>query len=103
MDSLDRPVLQKQGPGAMDLAQLSKLQPPKLSQSVHREECTQCFENQVRTHSGDPDPDCDYNPLVRRMVRLGSMSAWPVSTEVVLMSSATTLLPTTKNLGTSLH
>jgi hypothetical protein len=34
----------------MDLAQLSKLQPPKLSQSVHREECTQCFDNQVRTH-----------------------------------------------------
>ena len=33
----------------MDLAQLSKLQPPKLSQSVHREECTQCFDNQVRT------------------------------------------------------
>ena len=32
----------------MDLAQLSKLQPPKLSQSVHREECTQCFDNQVR-------------------------------------------------------
>lgn len=30
----------------MDLAQLSKLQPPKLSQSVHREECTQCFDNQ---------------------------------------------------------
>ena len=57
MDSLDRPVLQNQGPGAMDLAQLSKLQPPKLSQSVHREECTQCFENQVRTHiQGIPIP-----------------------------------------------
>lgn len=32
----------------MDLVQLAKLQPPKLSQSVHREECTQCFDNQVR-------------------------------------------------------
>ncbi|KAF7327777.1 Ubiquitin carboxyl-terminal hydrolase [Mycena kentingensis (nom. inval.)] len=28
------------------LAQLSSLQPPRLSQSVHREECTQCFDNQ---------------------------------------------------------
>ena len=26
---------------------LKHLQPPKLSQSVHREECTQCFDNQV--------------------------------------------------------
>ncbi|TFK26041.1 ubiquitin carboxyl-terminal hydrolase 14 [Coprinopsis marcescibilis] len=25
---------------------LSRLQPPRLSQSVHREECTQCFDNQ---------------------------------------------------------
>ncbi|KAK2460221.1 hypothetical protein APHAL10511_007756 [Amanita phalloides] len=25
---------------------ISRLQPPKLSQSVHREECTQCFDNQ---------------------------------------------------------
>jgi len=45
----------------MDLAQLSKLQPPKLSQSVHREECTQCFDNQVR--QGISDPDYDRNPL----------------------------------------
>ncbi|EIN03471.1 ubiquitin carboxyl-terminal hydrolase 14 [Punctularia strigosozonata HHB-11173 SS5] len=28
------------------LADLSRLQPPRLSQSVHREECTQCFDNQ---------------------------------------------------------
>ncbi|KAI6121163.1 hypothetical protein F5141DRAFT_502246 [Pisolithus sp. B1] len=28
-------------------SELEKLQPPKLSQSVHREECTQCFDNQV--------------------------------------------------------
>ncbi|KAK7457162.1 ubiquitin C-terminal hydrolase Ubp14 [Stygiomarasmius scandens] len=28
------------------LDQLQRLQPPKLSQSVHREECTQCFDNQ---------------------------------------------------------
>ncbi|KAG6370630.1 hypothetical protein JVT61DRAFT_11258 [Boletus reticuloceps] len=27
-------------------SELSKLQPPKLSQSVHREDCTQCFDNQ---------------------------------------------------------
>ncbi|KAF8417525.1 ubiquitinyl hydrolase [Boletus edulis BED1] len=27
-------------------SELSKLQAPKLSQSVHREECTQCFDNQ---------------------------------------------------------
>ncbi|KAI6032578.1 hypothetical protein F5J12DRAFT_902429 [Pisolithus orientalis] len=26
--------------------ELERLQPPKLSQSVHREECTQCFDNQ---------------------------------------------------------
>lgn len=30
------------------LPALEKLSPPKLSQSVHREECTQCFDNQVR-------------------------------------------------------
>ena len=28
---------------------LKRLQPPKLSQSVHREECTQCFDNQVNS------------------------------------------------------
>ncbi|KAG8756710.1 hypothetical protein FRC14_002817 [Serendipita sp. 396] len=28
------------------LPQLQTLQPPKLSQAVHREECTQCFDNQ---------------------------------------------------------
>ncbi|KAH9846183.1 ubiquitin carboxyl-terminal hydrolase 14 [Lenzites betulinus] len=28
------------------LAQLARLQPPRLSQAVHREECTQCFDNQ---------------------------------------------------------
>ncbi|OBZ78711.1 Ubiquitin carboxyl-terminal hydrolase 14 [Grifola frondosa] len=28
------------------LADIARLQPPKLSQSVHREECTQCFDNQ---------------------------------------------------------
>ncbi|KAJ3935880.1 MAG: ubiquitin carboxyl-terminal hydrolase 14 [Lentinula lateritia] len=28
------------------LAQVASLQPPKLSQSVHREECTQCFDDQ---------------------------------------------------------
>ncbi|KAI6169729.1 hypothetical protein EDD17DRAFT_1785071, partial [Pisolithus thermaeus] len=27
-------------------SELERLQPPKLSQSVHREECTQCFDNQ---------------------------------------------------------
>lgn len=32
---------------------LSKLQQPKLSQSVHREECTQCFDNQVRHDRGE--------------------------------------------------
>ncbi len=26
---------------------LARLRPPNLSQSVHREECTQCFDNQV--------------------------------------------------------
>jgi len=41
----------------MDLAQLSKLEPPRLSQSVHREECTQCFDNQVRMRiQGIPIP-----------------------------------------------
>lgn len=29
------------------LSEITTLQPPKLSQSVHREECTQCFDNQV--------------------------------------------------------
>lgn len=29
------------------IAQLEDLKVPKLSQSVHREECTQCFDNQV--------------------------------------------------------
>ncbi|TFK84594.1 ubiquitin carboxyl-terminal hydrolase 14 [Polyporus arcularius HHB13444] len=28
------------------LAEIARLQPPKLSQAVHREECTQCFDNQ---------------------------------------------------------
>ncbi|KAI0075716.1 ubiquitinyl hydrolase [Panus rudis PR-1116 ss-1] len=28
------------------LHELTRLQPPRLSQSVHREECTQCFDNQ---------------------------------------------------------
>ncbi|KZT00902.1 ubiquitin carboxyl-terminal hydrolase 14 [Laetiporus sulphureus 93-53] len=28
------------------LSDIARLQPPKLSQSVHREECTQCFDNQ---------------------------------------------------------
>ncbi|CDO69813.1 hypothetical protein BN946_scf184803.g11 [Trametes cinnabarina] len=28
------------------LTDISRLQPPRLSQSVHREECTQCFDNQ---------------------------------------------------------
>ncbi|KAI0770909.1 ubiquitinyl hydrolase [Trametes elegans] len=28
------------------IAEIARLQPPKLSQSVHREECTQCFDNQ---------------------------------------------------------
>ncbi|KAJ3832323.1 ubiquitin carboxyl-terminal hydrolase 14 [Lentinula raphanica] len=28
------------------LSQMASLQPPKLSQSVHREECTQCFDDQ---------------------------------------------------------
>jgi hypothetical protein len=26
---------------------IAQLNPPTLSQSVHREECTQCFDNQV--------------------------------------------------------
>jgi UBP zinc finger protein len=30
---------------------LAPLRPPTLSQSVHREECTQCFDNQVRLQS----------------------------------------------------
>ena len=30
------------------IGDIARLQPPKLSQSVHREECTQCFDNQVR-------------------------------------------------------
>ena len=30
------------------LGQLTQLSQPKLSQSVHREECTQCFDDQVR-------------------------------------------------------
>ena len=30
------------------LGQLTRLSQPKLSQSVHREECTQCFDDQVR-------------------------------------------------------
>ena len=47
----------------MDLAQLSNLQPPKLSQSVHREECTQCFDNQVRTQHQGFDLDYNRNPL----------------------------------------
>jgi hypothetical protein len=29
------------------LNRLPYLEPPKLSQQVHREECTQCFDNQV--------------------------------------------------------
>ena len=28
---------------------LARLKPPTLSQSVHREECTQCFDTQVRS------------------------------------------------------
>ncbi|CCL99939.1 uncharacterized protein FIBRA_01964 [Fibroporia radiculosa] len=28
------------------IADIARLQPPRLSQSVHREECTQCFDNQ---------------------------------------------------------
>ncbi|KZT68491.1 ubiquitinyl hydrolase [Daedalea quercina L-15889] len=28
------------------ISDIARLQPPKLSQSVHREECTQCFDNQ---------------------------------------------------------
>ncbi|KAI0668763.1 ubiquitinyl hydrolase [Trametes maxima] len=28
------------------IAEIARLQPPRLSQSVHREECTQCFDNQ---------------------------------------------------------
>jgi hypothetical protein len=34
---------------------LKRLQSPKLSQSVHREECTQCFDNQV---GPSPLPHC---------------------------------------------
>lgn len=30
------------------LGQLTRLSQPRLSQSVHREECTQCFDDQVR-------------------------------------------------------
>ena len=30
------------------IGDIARLQQPKLSQSVHREECTQCFDNQVR-------------------------------------------------------
>jgi len=30
---------------------LARLKPPTLSQSVHREECTQCFDTQVRSIS----------------------------------------------------
>ena len=30
------------------VAGLSGLSAPKLSQAVHREECTQCFDNQVK-------------------------------------------------------
>ena len=59
----------------MDLAQLAKLQPPKLSQSVHREECTQCFDNQVRIKHQHFDPDFDAILCVCRMVHLESMSA----------------------------
>ncbi|VDC03208.1 unnamed protein product [Peniophora sp. CBMAI 1063] len=33
--------------------ELAKLSPPKLSQSVHREECTQCFDNQDTEHGVD--------------------------------------------------
>ncbi|KAH8091347.1 ubiquitin carboxyl-terminal hydrolase 14 [Cristinia sonorae] len=32
--------------GCSHVHDLSSLQPPRLSQSVHREECTQCFDNQ---------------------------------------------------------
>ncbi|KAF6752097.1 hypothetical protein DFP72DRAFT_906102 [Ephemerocybe angulata] len=28
------------------LSGLARLQPPRLSESVHREECTQCFDDQ---------------------------------------------------------
>ena len=31
--------------------ELARLELPTLSQSVHREECTQCFDNQVRPQS----------------------------------------------------
>ena len=30
------------------LNHLSSLKQPRLSQQIHREECTQCFDNQVR-------------------------------------------------------
>ncbi|KDQ51372.1 hypothetical protein JAAARDRAFT_41222 [Jaapia argillacea MUCL 33604] len=32
--------------GCNHLSEVAQLQPPRLSQSVHREECTQCFDNQ---------------------------------------------------------
>jgi ubiquitin carboxyl-terminal hydrolase 5/13 len=35
---------------------LAHLKPPTISQSVHREECTQCFDNQVRPQSTKPHP-----------------------------------------------
>ena len=59
----------------MDLAQLYKLQPPKLSQSVHREECTQCFDNQVRVqYQRISIPVAIMILCVCRTVLLGSMS-----------------------------
>src|ERR1700735_838114 len=40
---------------------LVRLTPPTLSQSVHREECTQCFDNQVWS-SRDRRPSFDATP-----------------------------------------
>ena len=37
------------------LSEITRLEPPRLSQSVHREECTQCFDNQVRKEGRGAD------------------------------------------------
>jgi Variant UBP zinc finger len=79
---------------------LARLKPPTLSQSVHREECTQCFDNQVRPRSRiDMIRSRDTRSLFvrhRRTILRESTFALPASTVVVSLQSATTHIRITK-------
>lgn len=83
------------------VAEIARLQSPRLSQSVHREECTQCFDNQVRlTDSVALEAPADG---ICRTALLESTYVWFVSMEDVSTRAGITHAYTPRKLVTHSH